>query len=145
MNDDHPTDPDIPYLTQAEIDAAHRMADAVNLHVTAMKEEKRDRPGFIAIQFDTGKSPDGTLYDSRRDATRHTLNGPPCFYVKVGKATMSLREAIVVLQFNRQAYAKGVRFTEEHVETPHRLELVQRYIPRTLKGLEKLYEHRNRN
>jgi hypothetical protein len=113
--------------TQEEIDAARHMADAVNLHVHAMLAENRDRPGYVAIRLADGKSPDGgVLYDTRKDATRHNLHDRTNFYVKVGKDTMPVREALIVLKLARTAFKRGVIFTEEEVITPHLTELLKR-------------------
>lgn len=117
-------------VTQDEIDAARRMADAVNLHVVVARQA--DRPGFVTINLEDGRSPDNVLYDTRRDAVRHNGSNPYRFYVKVGKQTMSAREALIVLQQARQAFRMGVVFSEEELITPQLPELLAPYIPRTL-------------
>lgn len=125
--------------TPKEWDAARRMADAVNLHIAAHNAELgngRDKPGYVAIRLEDGRSPDGILYDSRRDAARHHPPYPHGMcYVKVGRTDMSVREAMVVLQIHRQAFRRGVVFSEEEVVVPHRLELAKPFIPRTLRGV----------
>ena len=123
MNDVNPVEST---ATDEEWDAARRVADAVNLHVLAMIAENRDRPGYVAIRLSDGRSPDGVLYDNRRDATRHHLHDRAMFYVKVGKDTMPAREALIVLKLARLAYKRGVIFTEEEVITPHLTELLKR-------------------
>jgi hypothetical protein len=123
------------HITQEEIDAARHLADAVNLHVQATLAENRDRPGYVAIRLSDGKSPDGVLYDSRRDAARHHMYEPATMFVKVGKETMPFREALIVLQMNRRAFKNGVVFSEEEVVTPHLTELLLPYLGRTLRGL----------
>jgi len=119
--------------TQEEIDAARRMCDAVNLHVVVARGA--DRPGFVAINLEDGRSPDNVLYHSRPDAVRHNRNNPYRFYVKVGKQTMGEREALIVLMQARQAYKMGVVFAEEEVITPMLPELLAPYIPRTLAAI----------
>jgi hypothetical protein len=122
--------------TKEEWDASCRMADAINLHVLAQNAQLgngRDRPGYVAVRLEDGRS-DGTLYDTRADATRHQSDPGTC-YVKVGRQTMQPKEAWIVLQMNRQAYASGVVFTEEEVILPHRLELIAGNIPRTFRGV----------
>lgn len=124
-------------ITDNERDAAQRLADAVNLHVHAIAAEGsgRDKPAYIAVRLFDGRSPDGVLYDSRSDATRHQ-NDPGVFFVKVGRDTMPLNEALIVLQMNRRAYRQGVVFTEEEVVAPQLPELMARFIPRTLRGIK---------
>lgn len=123
-----------PGLPQELIDAAGRMRDAVNLHVTVSPLLGDRQPGFLAIRLEDGRAHDGgTLYDTRRDAVRHTQNlGRGWFYVKVGADSMGEREAIIVLQQARQAYANGVVFAEEELITPQLSELMKPFIPRTL-------------
>lgn len=124
-------------VTQEEKDAAQRLADAVNLHVLAVLAEGtgRDQPGYVAIRLEDGRSPDGVLYDTRRDACHHhRFNAATC-YVKVGRETMPLNEALIVLQMNRMAFKNGVVFSEEEVITPQLTELMRPFIPRTLRGV----------
>jgi hypothetical protein len=115
-------------VTQEDRDAASRMRDAVNLQVLAIRAEgARDRPGFVALRLEDGRTADGnTLYDTRRDAVRHHLNDTNVFYLKIGRDTMTDKEAIVVLMYNRQARANGVIFAEEDIIMPHMRELLMR-------------------
>ncbi len=122
---------------QETIDAARRMADAVNLHVHAVLAEGsgREQPGFVAIRLSDGRSPDNTLYDTRRDAVlRHRFEGGVC-YIRVGREAMPFREALIVLQMHRLAFKRGVIFAEEDIVTPHLSELLAPFIPNTLRGL----------
>lgn len=118
-------------------DSARRMADAVNLHVTALATEGtgREQPGFIAIRLEDGKPADpiNPLYDSRRDAARHNLMNPAVCFIKVGRESMPVKEAILVLQMNRMAFKRGVIFSEEEIITPQLTELMNPFIPNTLK------------
>lgn len=120
-------------LPKELLDAANRMRDAVNLHVVAGSLGARERHlQWLAIALEDGRS-DGTVYESRLDAVRHTANkSRGWFYLKLGADSMGEREAIIVLQQARQAFAKGVVFAEEHVITPHLSELMQPFIPHTL-------------
>lgn len=133
-----PSSPGIDFtqVTQEEWDAARRMSEAVNLHVLADREtrEQRSVPPFIAIDLEDGRCPDGTLYDSRADAARHQKSDNR-FYVKIGPATMSDREALVCLMYARRAYKAGHVFAEEEPIMPQRLELAAPFIPRTLRGI----------
>lgn len=106
-------------------DAARRMADAHNLHVLAMIAEGRDRPGYIAIRLEDGRSPDGVVYDTRRDAVRHQSD-PKNFYVKLSKMSMGENEAVAVLKFARMALKNGIVFAEEEPVLPQLTELVPR-------------------
>lgn len=125
---------------QELIDAANRMRDAVNLHVSVSAALGGERKiGFVAIRLDTGSAHDkGALYDTRVDAVRHTRNETGgFFYVKVGAETMSEREAIIVLQMARQAYRNGVVFAEEEPVVPMLSELALPFIPNTLHNLSR--------
>jgi hypothetical protein len=118
-----------------EAAVAQRMCEAVNMHVSASLELGRTEPGFVAIRLSDGRSTDNVLYDNRKDAVRHNLHDRFVFYVKVGKETMPLREAIIVLQMARMAFKRGVIFAEEEVITPQLSELMQPFIPKTLRKL----------
>jgi hypothetical protein len=120
---------------QELLDAANRMRDAVNLHVLAGTFGER-RIGFVAIRLGDGRAYQNTLYDSRKDAVRHTANqGKDWFYVKVGAETMGEREALIILQMARQAFAHGIIFAEEEQTVPMLSELAVPYIPNTLERL----------
>lgn len=128
---------DMAAIRPDEWDAARRMAEAVNgfvLAENALRDQGqyRDAPPYIAIDLEDGRCADNTLYDSRAEATRRQKSAYR-FYVKIGPATMSEREALVVLMYARMAYKKaGVVFTEEEPLVPQRLELMQPYMPRTM-------------
>lgn len=116
-------------------DAAKRMRDCVNMHVAARIASGADRPQFVAIDLSDGSSPDGnTLYDRREDVFRFN-SARNIMAIKVGIETMPLREAIIVMQMNRRAYANGVIFSEEAPVTPHLTELMNPFIPQTLRRL----------
>jgi hypothetical protein len=125
--------------TKEEWDAARRLTEAVNLHVLAHRAQLgagRDTPGYVAVRLADGRSPDGVLYDTRRDAARHWPPYPDGMtYVKVGRDDMSVKEGLIVLMLHRQAYAKGVVFSEEEIVVPHRLELAAPFIPRTISAV----------
>lgn len=129
----------VPPFPQEMIDAANRMRDAVNLHVTADQLGIRDRHlTWVAIKLEDGRS-DGNLYETRQDAVNHTQNKSRGWaYLKVGAEMMSEREAILVLQMFRQAFSKGVIFAEQEVVVPQLPELMAPFIPKTIRGLEKL-------
>lgn len=127
-------------------DAANRMRDAVNLHVVAGALGVRERHlQWLAIRLEDGRS-DGTVYESRRDAVRHTMNREKgWFYAKVGAESMGEREAIIVLQMARQAFRNGVVFAEEEPIVPMLSELAAPYIPNTMGKLGLILPPNRRN
>lgn len=124
-------------VTQEERDSAKRMQEAVNLHVHALLAEGtgRDRPAYVAINLADGRSPDGTLYDTRRDAAGHNKHNNNIGFIRVGREFMPEREALIMLQMLRMARARGVIFSEEEVIVPQLTELMRPFIPRTLREL----------
>lgn len=128
-------------VTEEETSSAKRLAEAVNLHVMALVAEGsgRERPGFIAVRLEDGRPADeaNPLYDSRADATRHNKFNTNVFYVKIGRDTMPINEAILVLQMHRMARKRGVVFTEEEIIVPQMTELMKPFIPRTLREIRK--------
>ncbi len=126
-------------VTDEERTAARRVAENVNLHVVALAAEQgdRDTPGYVALRLEDGRPADDAnpMYDSRRDAARHHRFSPAVFFVKVGRETMPESEALIVLQMHRMAYKRGVVFSEEEVVTPQLIELMNPFIPRTLRNL----------
>lgn len=132
-----PNEPLNASIPQELIDAAERMREAVNLHVLANNEIGRPGPGFVVINLEDGRSPDGVLYDTRADATRHHQNNTWVTFIQVPRSSMPLNEAIIVLQTFRKARRHGVMFTEEQVVVPQLPELLGGYIPNTLRKLKK--------
>lgn len=122
-------------ITQEESDAAKRVMDAVNIHVQASRASGRENPGLVAIRLSDGRSPTGDLYDNWEDAGRLTHYDPNVFFIKVGKTTMSFRAALIQLQVNRMAKARGVVLHRNPVVVPQLSELLAGLTPRTLRGL----------
>ena len=118
--------------TQEERDAVQFLCDAVNLHWHALGDEARGK--YVAIRLADGKSPDGTLYDTRADAARHQPD-PWCFYVKVNPGGINPSEAWVVLGYARQAKKAGAVFQNEEPIVPQRLELGGSWLTRQRKAL----------
>lgn len=114
--------------------AVRHLRDAVNLHVLAQGSESYGK--YIAIRLSDGKSPDGALYDTRRDAVRHNREDPWCFYVKIAPGGIQENEAWVVLGYARQAKKAGVVFAEEEPVVPHRLELGGAWTARQMAALQ---------
>lgn len=131
--------PERSYTPEEETAARHLM-DTVNVHVIALLTEggSRERPAFVAVRLADGKPADGhnPLYDSRKEAARFHPHDTNVFFVKVGRETMPFNEAMIVLQTNRMARARGVIFREEEVIVPQLPELLNPFIPRTLRGLK---------
>ena len=122
-------------ITQEEQDAAKYLMDAVNIHVEASRASGREKPGWVAIRLIDGKSPTGDLYDTQKDAARHNQYDSNVFFLKVGKAPIGFREALIVLQLNRQARKNNVVFHHETVVSPQLSEMLQKMMPRTMRGL----------
>jgi hypothetical protein len=108
------------FATKEERDAVKRLCDAVNVHVDAIREQAYGK--YVAISLADGSSPDGVLYETRREAARHQSD-PWHFYVKVNPGGIQEHEAWVVLGYARQARKAGVIFSEEEAIVPQRLEL----------------------
>lgn len=121
--------------SQEDWDAARRCAEAVNVHVAAYREhlkQGRGKPGFVAIRLDDGRSPDGVMYDTRREATRHQPPYPRgMMYVKVQPEFMTPKLALIQLKGCRYSFERGVVFTEEEIVFPHRLEDLSTMVPAT--------------
>lgn len=121
--------------TKDEWDAAQRMVDAMALHLGAVGDDAHGK--YLAVRLADGRS-DGNLYDTRRDAARHQINDPWCFYLKVCVGGIPVREAWTVLMYARQAKQRGVVFSEEEVILPQRLELAgaagARALPAAFRG-----------
>lgn len=67
----------------------------------------------MAFRLSDGGS-DGVLYDSKRDAVRHQFTESQCAYVCFRSLARGSNEyeMAVFLQFNRDAYSKGLRLTD---------------------------------
>lgn len=94
-------------------DAGKRMADVLNLHITFGKpEDIRDK--YVAISLADGRS-DGVLYDTKRDAVKHQAFEQQYYYAAfrgINPGGVNPYECAVVLQFQRDAYAAGIRLTD---------------------------------
>jgi hypothetical protein len=113
--------------TEDEKNAVQRLCDAVNLHWEALGSEAVGK--YVAIRLSDGRSPDGTLYDTRADAAR-VQPDPWCFYVRVTPGGIQPKEAWVVLGYSRQAKKAGVVFQNEEPIIPQRLELGGSWLAR---------------
>ena len=114
--------------TQEEKDVVQHLCDAVNLHVDAQGSEAFGK--YVAIRLADGKSPDNALYDTRRDAVRHNIHDPWCFYVRISPGGIQPREAWVVLGYARQAKDNGAVFQNEEPIVPMLTELGGSWLAR---------------
>lgn len=88
-------------------DAARRMSDAVNLHITASGDGAFGK--WVSCKLTDGSS-DGNLYDRKEDAIHHAILGSEYYaYVHVTPGGMSPAQAERYLKFTRQLYDMGAR------------------------------------
>jgi hypothetical protein len=95
-----------------DLDAGKRAADLVNFYLATM-DWSTIRNSFLAIRLSDGGS-DGILYDNKRDAVRHQIHEQQCAYVcfrNIAGGT-NARDMLIFLQFNRKAYANGMRLVD---------------------------------
>jgi hypothetical protein len=90
-------------------DAARRLADAVNLHVTVDREGNTGR--WLAARLSDGVA-DATLYDTREEAVRYQLHEQLCVYVCIPPTGMPYNEAETLLNFTRAMYDAGYRMPD---------------------------------
>lgn len=115
--------------TQEERDAVQRLCDAVNVHIDAIGNEAFGK--YVAVRLEDGRGVDGSLYDTRADAVRHTIDKSAwCFYVKVNPGGIQPREAWVVLGYARQAKKAGAVFQTEEPIVPMMTELGGSWLAR---------------
>ena len=80
-------------------DAAKRLSDTYNLHVTCGA-----RIGSVFAYSLADATSDGTLYDSRQDAVDHQRHNEGWRgYVRMGPGRMSVCQAAAVIRWDRQA------------------------------------------
>jgi hypothetical protein len=87
-------------------DDARRLADAVNLHITAIGVDAYGK--WVAAKLSDG-TPDPDLYDTKTDAVRHQLDETMCVYVCITPPHMTYKEATALLRFTRALYDGGYR------------------------------------
>lgn len=86
--------------TLAEIDAAKRVSDTVNLHLVAQTDIKDATGKWVAFLLCDGTS-DGNLYDEKDDAIRHQSDPKACCYLKITPDGISVQDAVHYLRINR--------------------------------------------
>ena len=94
-------------------DAARRLSDAVSLHMTVSKTDAVGR--WVASRLSDGWT-DGSLYDTKRDAMRHTTVPELYCFVKIPFEGMNYQEAEIFLNYNRQLYDNGYRMPDPESE-----------------------------
>lgn len=124
-------------VRQEEWDSARRLADTVNVHVHAvLAGGDRTKPAYVAIRLQDGSSPDnGTLYDSREDASFHMRHETAVFFLKVDRELITPQLALMQLQIYRKANAAGYQVGRTEVLVPHLMENLNNVLPRTMRGI----------
>lgn len=94
-------------------DAAKRLSDTYNLHVSAARTYGTSNTGkWFAASLAEGKS-DGVVYDSKQEAVRHQHHNENFYaFIKIGPVGMSICEAEAFLKMHRQVYDAGFRFAD---------------------------------
>lgn len=102
-----------PKKTERHSDAARRLSYAYNTHYLSMGDRLETAGRWFAARLTDG-STNGTLYDTKRDAVRHT-DEKYHVYVCVKPTSMSPCEAEAYLSLHRKLYDRGVRLADpEH-------------------------------
>jgi hypothetical protein len=92
-------------------DAAKRMADQINGRI-AFSNSWEIRNCYMAFRLDDG-STNGTLYDSKPDAIRHTDEKQHAYFcIRQGLAGVSPLDCQIFLNVHRWAYNNGVPFAD---------------------------------
>lgn len=89
---------------QADIDAARRVVDSVNVHIEASGIDAYGR--WVAIRLSDGGS-DGILYDKKADAMRYQLHEDQCAYVCIPPGGMEAGDALQWLLASRKLIQNG--------------------------------------
>jgi hypothetical protein len=96
----------LPFLpTLSDIDAAKRIADAVNL-VVAAEGLWTVKGRWMAFRLADG-STDRIHYPTKADCRRHQTHPELCFYVSLTPDGMKEDSALRLLHFNRRAKTNG--------------------------------------
>jgi hypothetical protein len=91
-------------------DAAKRISDSCMLQWVAGKWDTVGK--FLKFKLEDG-SCDNVLYDTYRDAVRHSGHNEMLYmFVKLHPGGMNLCEAEAMLKFNRQAHSNGFRMPD---------------------------------
>lgn len=86
-------------LTQADLDAGARAADAVNLHLLADREANVG--SWVAVRLSNGET-DGVAYDTWQDAVSHQSDASWCCYLLINPDGITARNAATFIVINRQ-------------------------------------------
>lgn len=108
-------------MSDAELsDRTRRAYDVILTHVAAQGAESV-AGRWVAIRLSDGGS-DGTLYDSKKDATRFQLHEKQCAYICVPPfAAISAKELGEFLDVNEMIYNAGGRLSDvdTHINIRH--------------------------
>lgn len=100
-------------LSPEQLDAGKRASDFINGCITFHGFHNIQHQ-CVAIRLADGGT-DGVLYDTRPDAIRHQLHEQQCAYVffrGLGPAGAQPLEMAIYLEFQRRAYAGGLRLID---------------------------------
>lgn len=99
-------------MTTEQLDAGKRASDLINLNLTLLGWDAL-KSCCMAIRLSDGGS-DGVVYDNREDAIAHQLHENQCYYVYFRNLPggANPREMAIVLEFQRRAYAAGMRLVD---------------------------------
>lgn len=100
-------------LTPEQLDAGKRASDLLNVVLLGHGWDTVKHQ-CMAIRLGDGSS-DGVLYENRSDAIRHQLHEQQCYYVyfrNLGPGGADAREMAIMLEFQRRAYAAGLRLVD---------------------------------
>jgi hypothetical protein len=101
-------------------DAAKRVCDTYNLHRAAGAAFgiRSNLNKIFACALADGSS-DGDLYDTRQDAIRHQHHNEKWYaYLRVERYLMTICQAESMLRWHREAYEKGLVFTDRDDRLP---------------------------
>lgn len=108
-----------------DYDAAHRMADTMNLHQMMLTSDELIAGRYVAIRLSDGGS-DGTAYPSRAEAATHQRhNASRCGYYRIPvlPERMPAQVCDTLLWYVRQCYDAGSRQDPAHqIILPTRIE-----------------------
>lgn len=98
-------------------DAAKRLSDTYNMHLTAGVFYGASNLGkVIAVALSDGRS-DGTVYDSKSDAVWHQNHNEQYYaFIRINPSSMSVCAAEATLKSYRQIYDAQVRLNDRYAK-----------------------------
>lgn len=119
-------------MTDTLHDASKRMHETI---ATEIADNRRAKVGkWMAFALDDGRC-DGTLYDTWKDATKHTAW--PAVFVRLQPDGMTHKTAILLLRFHRDLHESGIRTGDPETPQPvltHRQQKTSLLLPPWLTG-----------